>query len=239
MNFIKRLFQSSVGLKFVMAATGTLLFVFLVAHLVGNLQFFLGPDTINAYGHLFQENEKLRWPIRVSLLLVAVLHVASALRLYAMNRSSRPQGYAGNPAPVAASYAARSMVMTGLIVAVFILYHLLHFTVRVPAVNLTGQDFNALTEPTPDGQVRHDIFHMMVLGYRQPLVAAFYVLGVGLLSLHLSHGLRAMFQSIGLRSQTWDPVIDRAARIVGWVIFLAFSSIPIAVLCGFGRFALH
>jgi succinate dehydrogenase / fumarate reductase cytochrome b subunit len=239
MNIIKRLFQSSVGLKFVMAATGIGLFLFVVLHLVGNLQFFLGPDTINAYGHMFQDNEKLRWPFRIGLLVTVVLHGSSAIKLAALNRASRPVGYAGNPPPVAASYAARTMLMTGLIVATFILYHLLHFTVRVQAVNLTGQDFTVLTEPSGHGHVRHDIFHMMVLGYQQPLVSALYVLGVGLLSLHLSHGLRAMFQSLGFRSHTWDPVIDRAARIVGWLIFLGFSSIPIAVLCGFGRQALH
>jgi succinate dehydrogenase / fumarate reductase, cytochrome b subunit len=239
MEIIKRLFRSSIGLKLIMAGTGIGLFLFVVLHLIGNLQFFLGPDTINAYGHMFQDNEKLRWPFRIGLLITVVLHVATAVRVAVLNRAARPVGYDGDPPPVAASYASRTMLMTGLIVGAFIIYHLLHFTVRVDAVNLTGRSFADLTETSADGHLRHDIFHMMVLGYRQPLVSAFYVLGVGLLCIHLSHGIRALFQSLGFKNRKWDPFLDRVAPIIAWLLFLGFSSIPIAVLLGFGAYALH
>jgi len=238
MKIIKNLSQSSVGHKLVLAATGALLFLFVLAHLAGNLQFFLGPATINAYGHVFQDNENLRWPLRIALLMTVGLHAWTALKLTFENRKARPLGYAGNPPPVAASYASRTMLMTGLIVAAFVVYHLLHFTVRAEAVNLTGQNFSILMEKAPDGHERHNIFAMMVLGFRQPLVSAFYLVGVGLLSFHLSNGLRAVFQSLGLKNGKWDPIVNRVAPVIAWLVFLGYGSIPIAVLLGFGKEAL-
>ncbi len=235
MKIIKNLLGSSVGHKLVLAVTGALLFLFVLAHLAGNLQFFLGPATINAYGHMFQENEGLRWPIRIALLATFLVHVATAVKLTVANRSARPVRYDGTPPPIAASYASRTMLMTGLIVAAFVLYHLLHFTVRAEAVNLTGHDFSALIERGPDGQERHNIFAMMVLGFRQPLVSACYLLGVGLLAFHLSNGLRAVFQSLGFKNGKWDPVVNRVAPVIAWLIFLGYSSIPLAVLLGYGK----
>jgi len=235
MKIIKNLLGSSVGHKLILAVTGSLLFLFVLAHLVGNLQFYLGPATLNAYGHVFQDNENLRWPIRIALLMTIGLHAWTATKLTVANRKARPVGYEGNPPPVAASYASRTMLMTGLIVAAFIVYHLLHFTVRTQALNLTGQDFSTLTEPSGHGHERHNIFAMMVLGFQQPLVSAFYLVGVGLLSFHLSNGIRAVFQSLGLKNGKWDPMVNRVAPVIAWLIFLGYASIPIAVLLGFGN----
>ena len=234
MKIIKNLLGSSVGQKLLLAVTGSLLFLFVLAHLVGNLQFYLGPATINAYGHVFQDNENLRWPIRIALLMTIGLHAWTAAKLTIANRKARPVGYEGNPPPVAATYASRTMLMTGLIVAAFVVYHLLHFTVRTDAVNLTGRDFSALMERAPDGHERHNIFAMMVLGFRQPLISAFYLVGVGLLAFHLSNGIRAVFQSLGLKNGKWDPLVNRVAPVIAWLIFLGYASIPIAVLLGFG-----
>jgi succinate dehydrogenase / fumarate reductase cytochrome b subunit len=235
MKIIKTLLGSSVGHKLVLAVTGGLLFLFVLAHLAGNLQFYLGPSAINTYGHMFQENENLRWPIRLALVFLVALHAWTAVRLTLANRRARPVGYDGNPPPITASYASRTMLMTGLIVASFVIYHLLHFTVRVPAVNLTGQDFAALTEPMGGGHERHDIFKMMVLGFRQWPVSLFYLVGVGLLSVHLSNGIRAVFQSLGLKNGKWDPVVNRVAPVIAWLIFLGYASIPVSVLLGFGK----
>lgn len=235
MKLIKNLLGSSVGHKLIVAVTGSLLFLFVLAHLVGNLQFYLGPDTINAYGHLFQDNESLRWPIRLALLMTVGLHAWTAAKLDLANRKARPLGYDGDPPPVAASYASRTMLMTGLVVAAFVIYHLLHFTVRAPVVNLTGQDFSSLMEPSGHEHERHNIFAMMVLGFRQPLVSAFYLVGVGLLCFHLSHGIRAVFQSLGLKNGKWDPVVNRVAPVIAWLLFLGYGSIPVSVLLGFGK----
>ena len=226
MNIITNLFNSSLGKKFIMAITGLALFLFVAMHLVGNLQIFLGPEALNRYGHFLQSNPEIIWPARIGLLLMVALHIWSAIKLSAENKAARPIGYANAPAPVAASYASRTMLMSGLIIAAFIIYHLLHFTAQVQGVNLTGKNFAGLF----DSQGRHDVFAMMVTGFRQPLVSAFYVLAMALLCLHLSHGVSAMFQSLGLKNETYAPLIDRFAKVTALVIFIGYISIPLAVL---------
>jgi succinate dehydrogenase / fumarate reductase cytochrome b subunit len=233
MNGLARAWRSSLGKKYIMAITGCALFLFVIGHLLGNLQVFL-PDhgeALNAYGHFLQSKPGLVWTARLGLLAMLVLHVASAAKLSAENKRARPIGYEGNPAPLAASYASRTMMMSGLIVAAFVVYHLLHFTVQTKAINLTGQDFVGLV----DAKGRHDVFRMMVAGFQQPLVSGFYVVAMALLCLHLSHGTSAMFQSVGLKERCCGPSIDRAARVVAWLIFAGYASIPAAVLLGYGK----
>jgi succinate dehydrogenase / fumarate reductase cytochrome b subunit len=235
MNPIKLLPSSSLGKKYLMAATGCGLFLFVVGHLVGNLQIFLGREAINRYGAFLQSNVELLWPVRIGLLALVALHVWSAIRLTLENREARPVSYAGAPVPTAASYASRTMLVSGLIVAAFIVYHLLHYTACIEAVNLTGKDFTGLKETLRDGTERHDVYRMVVVGFSQPLVCGFYLLGVGLLCLHLSHGIAAMFQSLGWKNEAWRPLIDRAAPLLAWLIFLGYASIPVAVLLGYGK----
>jgi succinate dehydrogenase / fumarate reductase, cytochrome b subunit len=229
------LFKSSLGKKFIMAISGAALFLFVVGHLLGNLQIFLGPEAINRYGRLLQNNKEILWPVRIGLLGMVALHIWSAVKLSAENKAARPIGYADNPVPVAASYASRTMLMSGLIIAAFVLYHLLHYTVQVRSLNFTGKDFLALH----DAEGRHDVFGMMITGFSQPLVSGFYIFAMALLCLHLSHGVSATFQSIGMKNQVYGPSIDRFAKTVAWVIFLGYISIPIAVLLGYGREALR
>jgi len=229
MNIAANLFKSSLGRKYIMAISGAALFLFVVGHLLGNLQIFLGPSAINRYGDFLQSNKEILWPARIGLLLMVALHIWAAVKLSAENKAARPIGYADNPVPVAASYASRTMLMSGLIIAAFVLYHLLHYTVQVRSLNFTGKDFLALH----DMEGRHDVFRMMVAGFSQPLVSGFYILAMGLLCLHLSHGVSATFQSVGLKNEVCGPLIDRLARAVAWLIFLGYISIPIAVLLGY------
>src|SRR5947208_14396515 len=135
-----------------MAVTGFILFGFVIAHLAGNLQIFLGAESINRYGHFLQSNPELIWPARIVLLLMLVLHVWSAIKLSAENKAARPVAYA-NWNPTVASYASRTMLMSGLIVFAFIIYHLLHYTLVIKNINLTGQDFATFEDP----EKRHDI----------------------------------------------------------------------------------
>jgi succinate dehydrogenase / fumarate reductase cytochrome b subunit len=235
MNIIRCLFTSSVGRKYVMAVTGCVLLLFVVGHLIGNLQVFLGREALNRYGHFLQSNVELLWPVRLALVAMVGLHVWSAVTLTLENRAARPMGYDGNPAPPAASYASRTMLVSGLIVASFVIYHLLHYTVRLEAVNFTGTDYRTLKEGLTGGGERHDVYAMVILGFRKPLVSAFYLLGVALLCLHLSHGIRAMFQSVGWQNRVWGPVVERAAPIIAWMLFLGYASIPVAVLLGLGK----
>jgi succinate dehydrogenase / fumarate reductase cytochrome b subunit len=224
------IFRSSIGKKYVMAVSGCLLFLFVIAHLLGNLQIFLGPDVINRYGHFLQTNPELIWPARVALLALVGMHIWAAVRLTMENRAARPLPYAHYEV-VAASYASRTMFMSGVIVLVFIIYHLLHFTVQVEQINLTGQSFVQLEDP----QRRHDIFKMMVLGFSNIWVSAFYLLGMALLCLHLSHGASSMFQSMGWKNKRYGKFLDIFARLAAIAIFLGYASIPAAILFGYGK----
>jgi succinate dehydrogenase / fumarate reductase cytochrome b subunit len=229
LNFVRNLFCSSLGRKYLMAGSGTVMFLFVVGHLAGNLQVFLGPNAINRYGHFLQSNVELLWPVRLTLLAIIAIHIWSASSLTLENRAARPQAYE-QWHPTAATYASRTMMMSGIIVAVFIIYHLLHYTVMLQAVNLTGKDFHGLTETLANHEERHDIYRMMVLGFQQPVVSAFYLVGVGLLCLHLSHGISAMFQSLGWKKRSYGTCLDRGAKWVAALIFLGYSSIPVAIL---------
>jgi succinate dehydrogenase / fumarate reductase cytochrome b subunit len=221
---ITNVFTSSVGKKFVMAGTGLLLFGFVVAHLAGNLQVFIGPEELNRYGNFLQTNKEILWPARIGLLVIVGLHIWAAIQLSMENRSARPIAYAQQKI-VVASYASRTMLMSGLIILAFIIYHLLHFTLEVPGINLAGRDFRELL----DENKQHDVYAMMVLGFRNPIVAIFYVFAIFLLCLHLSHGLSAMFQSLGWKSQAYAPIIEKGASWVAWLIFAGYVSIPILI----------
>jgi len=236
MKIIRNLFGSSLGKKYIMAVTGCFLFLFLIGHMVGNLQIFLGPEAINRYGYLLQSNVELLWPVRIGMLTLVGLHIWSAARLEIENRAARgPVGYATYN-PVGSTFASRTMLISGLIVFCFIVYHLLHYTVRVEAINLLGKSFTHM--PDALDPKRHDIFKMMVLGFSNPVVSLFYLLGVGLLCTHLSHGASSMFQSLGLKNGAYRAFLDTGAKVVATAIFLGYSSIPVAVLLGYGKEAL-
>jgi succinate dehydrogenase / fumarate reductase cytochrome b subunit len=233
MNILTHLFKSSLGKKYLMAGTGFVMFLFIVAHMVGNLQVFLGPEAINRYGNFLQTNTELLWPARGILFLVLLGHIWAATQLSLENKAARPIGYKVYR-PLGSSYASRTMLMSGTIIFIFLVYHILHYTVQVKYLNGTGQDFHAFLDP----EHRHDIFKMMVLGFNNGWVSAFYILGIALLCLHLSHGASSMFQSMGWKSESYRPFLDRAAQVVALLLFLGYVSIPVAILCGYGKEAL-
>src|SRR5688572_19050900 len=214
MNLFSRIWNSSLGKKYIMAITGCALFVFVLGHMVGNLQIFLGWESINLYGAFLQSTGELLWMVRIGLLVMVVLHIISAVRLTAENRAARGQDYVAYT-PVGSTYASRTMMMSGLIIAAFIIYHLLHFTVQTQGINLTGKDFHTLV----DAKGRHDVFAMMVTGFSNVWVSLFYIVAMALLCLHLSHGVSSMFQSLGWKKAYYKPLLDKGARILGVAIF--------------------
>lgn len=230
MNIIAYIFKSSLGKKYLMAVSGLAMFLFVLGHLAGNLQIFLGAEAINRYGHFLQSNPELIWPARLILLAMLGLHIWSATKLSLENKAARPVAY-DTYQPVGSSYASRTMLMSGVIVFVFIVYHLLHFTAQVQYLNLTGQSFVTFMDP----ENHHDIFKMMVVGFNNGWVSAFYILGIGLLCLHLSHGTSSMFQSLGWKNKAYTPFLDTGARVLAALIFIGYISIPVAILCGYGR----
>jgi succinate dehydrogenase / fumarate reductase cytochrome b subunit len=149
------------------------------------------------------------------------------------NRAARPVAYASWQ-PTAASYASRTMIYGGIIVGAFIIYHLLHYTALV---NVGGANLADLSkfEYEYQGRQIHDIFKMLVVGFSNPLVALFYIVAVGLLSFHLSHGVEAMFQSLGLKSPSYNSAVRCFAAAISVFLFVGYSSIPVAILLGYGK----
>jgi succinate dehydrogenase / fumarate reductase cytochrome b subunit len=215
--------RSSVGRKMIVAVTGIVLILFIIGHLLGNLQIFLGPDWINGYAQHLRDLGPLLWIIRIFLIVTVVLHIYFTIQLAIENRRARPERYVERDY-IKATAASRYMVLSGLVVLVFLIYHIAHFTVRV-----TDPRF-ALLKADPLNH--YDVFSMMVYGFQNRYVSAFYVLGMFLLALHLSHGSSSFFQSLGLNDQKMAPRLARTGRIFAWLIFIGYTSMPVACLLG-------
>lgn len=240
-NFIK----STIGRKILMALTGLVLVLFVMGHMLGNLQIFLGADVINAYAyklHYVLPSAAL-WGIRLFLLASIAVHIWAAITLTLDNRKARPDRY-DDDKPIQASYSSRTMRMSGIILLAFIIFHIAHFTVRnVPSMQYEEPGVLTQTEvPLVKGgeavmKNGHEIMtfnvnDMMVAGFQVWWVSAFYIIATGLLCMHLTHGVSSMFQSVGLRNKLWRKRLDKVALAYGWIVFLGFAIIPIAVMAG-------
>lgn len=226
--FLARLFQSSIGQKILMGATGVLLFLFVFFHMVGNLQVFVGAETLNNYGRLLRTSPELLWVIRIGLLATVALHIYSAIVLALHNRASRPVDYADKKS-LKATLASRTMMVSGGIVLAFIVFHIFHFTTH--SVFPEYADYKTFVK----GEEVHDIYRMVVAGFQKPAVSIFYVLSVGLLCFHLSHGAQSMFRSLGLNTPAYAPLQSVFAKAASAVIFAGMAAVPAAVLLGWIR----
>lgn len=224
-----------------MALSGLVLVLFVLGHMLGNLQIFLGPDVINAYAYKLHHvmPVAMLWGIRLFLLGCIAVHLWAAISLTLDNRRARPQGYDVNRS-VQMTYAAKTMRMSGVILLAFIIFHIAHYTAR----NVPGMEYNEQLAEVPlvkngepvikEGEVimTFNVNNMMVSGFQVWWVAAFYILATGLLCLHLTHGVSSMFQTVGLSNQLWRRRLNRFAWVYGLVVFLGFAVIPVAVLTG-------
>jgi succinate dehydrogenase / fumarate reductase, cytochrome b subunit len=222
-GIVSAMIHSSVGRKMIVAITGIVLILFVLGHLIGNLQIFLGPDWINGYAQHLRDLGPLLWLIRAFLVITVLLHIYFTILLAIENRRARPASYVDKNY-VKASFASRHMVVSGLVVLAFIIFHLLHFT---------GRKFNPQFPLLKNDPLNHyDVFSMMVYGFQNVYVSAFYIIGLFLLTLHLTHGASSFFQSLGLNNKKLTPTLASGARIFAWLLFLGYSSIPVAVLLG-------
>lgn len=224
MNLLGSLFQSSIGKKLLMALTGLVLFGFVTGHLIGNLQIFLPPEKINAYGHMLESLGAALWGIRLFLLACVVIHIWLAIQLTLENRAARPVGY-GVDHTNRATLASRLMARTGLVVLAFLLFHLAHFTVRI-----SHPGWSEHTYHLANGTAVRDVYAMVVQGFSSVSVSVFYIIAVGLLSYHLSHGVVSMLQSLGLKNERWTRGLEGFAVAYCWGYFLLSAAIPLAVL---------
>jgi succinate dehydrogenase / fumarate reductase cytochrome b subunit len=246
MKQLGTLFTSSIGRKFLMAVTGLVLVGFETGHLVGNLQIFAHPDKINGYAHFLQSLGPALWGIRLFLLACVVVHGWAAVTLWLESTAARgPEDYVA-PQWLQALWASRYMRHTGFVVGAFLIYHLAHFTVGVNRGFFVGEgfktrldaytmaaDFHLLGMPlVAKGQDVHDVYSMVFLGFSHPCVAIFYIVAVGLLSLHLWHGADSMFQTLGVRNATWSTGLRRLVVAFSLAYFLGSLAIPGAIATG-------
>ncbi len=223
-----------------MALTGLILVLFVLGHMLGNLQIFLGADAINAYAHKLHSLPAIAlWGVRLFLLLCIGIHIWMAVVLTLENRKARPEDYR-QKAVVQATYASRTMRMSGIILLAFILFHIAHFTAR----NVPGKEYNEIIADVPLVKHNEVVLHngvpemtfnvndMMIAGFQVWWVTLFYLVAMALLCIHLSHGVSSMFQTMGLRNKLWRKRLDRTAVIYGWFIFIGFVSIPLAAITG-------
>ena len=207
--------------------------LFLLGHLSGNLLIFAGREAFNDYAQFLHEvlHGAGVWIARISLLAALVAHVYYTILLTKENKSAR-KGYA-NEDTVQASVSSRIMIWSGLTVLAFIVYHLLHYTVRV------GNNYDQLVDAqylAKTGETRHDAWEMVIQGFSWWPATLFYVIAMTLLCSHLSHGVASIFQTLGLRSRKTDTAIAFGAKAYAVAIYVGFISIPLAVwLFGFGR----
>ena len=224
MNLLGSLFSSSIGRKFLMAATGLVLFGLVTGHLIGNLQIFLPPEKINAYGHMLESLGAGLWIIRAFLLVCLVIHVWLAIQLTLENRAARPEVYAAEKTN-RATLASRVMARTGIVVLAFLIFHIAHYTVR--AGHPEWSEYSYLLA---DGTMARDVYQMMVEGFSNVGVSIFYIIAVGLLSYHLVHGISSMFQTFGLKNENWTRGLDGFAKVYCWAYFVLNALIPLSVL---------
>jgi succinate dehydrogenase / fumarate reductase cytochrome b subunit len=213
---------SSIGKKLIVAITGIVLVLFLAGHLTGNLLIYVGRDAFNEYAHFLHTmiHGTGIWIARIVLLTMLIAHVVATICLTRENRAAGHKYECS--ATIQASSSSRIMIWSGLTILAFVIFHILHYTVRV------NMDLAKLGATDP--------FGMVVVGFQNPFVVLFYVISMTLLCSHLSHGVASIFQTLGFRSKKSKSLIHQFSVIYSLVIWIGFISIPISIYAGFVKF---
>jgi succinate dehydrogenase / fumarate reductase, cytochrome b subunit len=209
------LWRSAIGKKALMAVTGVVLFFYVFVHMLGNLQVFAGAAMINRYAELLHVSPQLLWTARVVLLVALLVHVIAAVELHLGKARARPVGYA-DFRPTASSVASRTMIWSGVLILLFVVYHVLDLTVGV-----ANPDFRA-----------GDVYHNLLATFGRLVGVLAYLIAMVGLGFHLWHGLFSMFQSLGMSNRRFTANAQRFAVWAAVILTLGFASIPVAVLVG-------
>lgn len=212
-------FTSSIGRKIVVAVTGLLLFLFCLVHLSGNMLIFVGQEAFNDYAYMLHHllHGAMVWIARIGLLGLIVAHVLATVSLVIQNKTAREPYHFQKT--VRATLTSKLMPLSGLMVLGFIIYHILHFTVKV---GINDADYTMANG-------HFDAWQMVVDGFANPIASIVYLVSVGLLGLHLKHGFASLFQTLGLSSQKTRKHFEVASVLLSLLIFVGFASIPILV----------
>lgn len=216
MNRVAALWQTSVGKKAVMAVTGIIMVAYLITHVLANLLVFQGPDQINAYSRFLHGTGGALWAARFVLLAAVVLHILAAVQLTARRQAARPVGYAGGREAQVSTFASRSIRWGGGFILVFLVYHILHFTL--------GSVHTAFVEGDP--------YHNVATGFARPVVVVFYELAMAAVGLHLYHGIWSSGRSLGLSGPSPHPLRRQLALVLSVIVWAGFAAIPVAVYAG-------
>ncbi len=229
---LSRFYASSIGKKILVALTGLMLIGFVFGHMIGNLLIFAGQDAINEYGHLLQTalHGGGVWIARIGLLAAVVVHVVATISLTRANRAARQDAYGMQKAQVS-SKSSRTMIWSGLTILAFIVYHLLHYTVRV------GNDFGSgAYKVMIDGHQAQNVYKMVIDGFSSAPASIFYIIAMLLLSSHLSHGFSSLFQTLGVSTDKTEPLFKKLGYAFAGLILVGNCSIVLAIwLFGYGR----
>ena len=219
MSWFKRTLDSSIGGKLIVAITGLGLVGFIIAHLMGNLLIFAGREALAEYAEGLRKFPALLWVARIGLIGMAVAHIGFTIKLNLENKAARPVAYVKKNYRKA-SISSRYMVLTGLTLIAYIIYHLLHFTWR------TTDSAIAALGP-------YEVYDMLIIGFSNPLISGFYILATALLGMHMSHGISSVFQTLGLNNPKYNKLFRTLGPALGTILALGFISIPVAVMTGF------
>lgn len=216
------LVTSSLGKKYLAAVTGSAAFVYILGHMAGNLQIFLGQDQLNGYAEFLHSLGAGLWIIRIVLGTLFAIHIWMGVQTKLENWAARPVGYVKRDT-VQADLASRIMIWTGILVFAFFVFHILQFTARV-----VDPSYQQLF----DEAGRPDVYTMVILGFRNTFVSVSYIIAVGLACYHLTHGFKSMWQSMGWNTPKSDRFLHYLAWVLAVLIFLGFTAVPFAVLTG-------
>ena len=211
------LWMSNIGKKILMALSGIILFAYVVAHLLGNLQIYMGSEKINAYAHFLHANAGMLWTARVVLLTAFLVHAIAGIQLWMRKREARPIPYQDR-ANIQASPASRTMIVTGVIILLFVIYHVLDLTVGAVRFGAPYEELNPA--------------YNVATGFANALPAILYIIAMVSLGFHLWHGVYSMFGTLGLEHPRYTENVKKLAALAATLIALANISIPVAVLTG-------
>ncbi|MGK2945194.1 MAG: succinate dehydrogenase cytochrome b subunit [Desulfuromonadales bacterium] len=217
-----QLTQSSVGRKIIMAVTGIVLVAFVCVHLLGNSSIFFGADAINAYAQKLHSLGPFVWVFRLVMLAAFAIHIVFGIQLTLENRAATPEANV-QVKHLRTSFGAETMIISGLVLLAFVVYHLLHFTVRVTNPEI-------YVPLGSSGMV--DVYVMMVKGFQSVLPVIIYLVGMAFLFLHVSHGFQSLFQTLGLSNDKSLPVLGTTSKLVGFVLLVGYISIPLLIVAG-------
>ena len=254
--------KSTILSKWVMALTGIILVLFLVGHSLGNMQVFLGKEAFNTYAAFLQGLGEILWIMRIVLLLCLILHIITSVRLKLLNLSAKPTKYQYK-AYLKAKLSSRTMIWTGIMIAAFLTYHIMHFTMGITnpsqydqheavvkgqsalAIDTKGQQIPpqyktsvvdgktyVIQEEAKTALIRHDVYQMVILGFKVPIISLAYIIGVILLGFHLAHAIQSAFQTAGFNHPKYFGLIEKGSVVLATLIVLAFISVPISILAG-------